>query len=251
MSRVARAGVFVATVIGCAALTHAQETPADQAKQKKSQTTLPLDSGYSEAKTEGDAVDIVFANGIRYASGTREIRAETAIVRVDRDAYKALLEQDKGGLPTRGVIAPGPRRSLSGELIMSRLESFLQSLGTSPATATREYKDWLEPIKWIYLEGNIVVIDAGVEVLTAKSLMLPSGSVLINGRTVDAVSEGMPIEPGQAIRVIQVRGNQVVVRPSDERPDEPNAVRPTSPSDDILSRPADTLGIEPLDDPLA
>ena len=86
---------------------------------------------------------------------------------------------------------------------------------------------------------------------TAKSLMMPSGSVLINGRTIDAVSEGMPIEPGQAIRVIQVRGNQVVVRPTGQQPNRAEADRAASSSDDILSRPADTLGIEPLDDPLA
>ena len=169
MSRGERAGVFVAIVIGCAALAHAQDP--DQDKQQKPQMTLPLDWGYENSKTEGDAVDVVFANGIRFASGTREIRAETAVVRFDRDAYKALFERSKGGLPTRGVIAPDPRRILSGELIMGRLESFLQSLGTSPATGIREFKERLQQIKSIYLEGNIVVIDAGVEILTAKSLM--------------------------------------------------------------------------------
>lgn len=75
---------------------------------------------------------------------------------------------------------------------------------------------------------------------TAKSKMLPSGAVLIDGRTVDAVSEGVAIEAGQPIRVVQVRGMRVVVRPIDAASPPPEAAR-----DDILSRPADSLGIDP------
>jgi membrane-bound ClpP family serine protease len=50
----------------------------------------------------------------------------------------------------------------------------------------------------------------------AKSKMLLSGVITIDGRTVDAVSESMPIEVGQTVRVVQVRGHVVVVRPVDE-----------------------------------
>ena len=55
----------------------------------------------------------------------------------------------------------------------------------------------------------------------AKSTMLLSGVIVIDGRTVDAVSESMPIEAGQAVRVVQVRGHGVVVRPTDEAPAQP------------------------------
>jgi len=79
----------------------------------------------------------------------------------------------------------------------------------------------------------------------AKSMMLPSGAVVVEGRTIDAVSEGMPIEPGQLIRVIEVRGTRVVVRPV-----EAGEEKPPPASDDPLSRPIDTLGIDPFDDPL-
>lgn len=47
----------------------------------------------------------------------------------------------------------------------------------------------------------------------AKTKMLLSGRIVVNGRTVDAVSEGMPIEVGQTVEVVQVRGLEVVVRP--------------------------------------
>ncbi len=80
----------------------------------------------------------------------------------------------------------------------------------------------------------------------ARSKMLPSGAVEINGQMVDAVTQGQAIEPGTYIVVVEVRANRVVVRPAgqDQRPNHANPK-------DILSRPIDELGIEPLDDPLA
>lgn len=47
----------------------------------------------------------------------------------------------------------------------------------------------------------------------AKGLMLPSGLVLIDGKTYDAVSDGMAIEPGQPIIVVSVSTQRLVVRP--------------------------------------
>ncbi|MFH1264777.1 MAG: NfeD family protein [Planctomycetota bacterium] len=80
----------------------------------------------------------------------------------------------------------------------------------------------------------------------AKSEMLPSGAVLIGGRTITALSEGMPIRAGQRVRVIEVHGSRVVVRPVDEE------LPSLSDSDsDPLSRPIDTVGIDPFEDPPA
>jgi membrane-bound ClpP family serine protease len=80
----------------------------------------------------------------------------------------------------------------------------------------------------------------------AKSRMLPSGAVDVDGHTIDAVSEGPPIEPGQPVRVIAVRGTMVVVRAEDE-----SATDRQEQPDDLLSRPADSLGFDPFEDPLA
>jgi membrane-bound ClpP family serine protease len=59
----------------------------------------------------------------------------------------------------------------------------------------------------------------------AKSKLLLSGVITIDGRTVDAVSESMPVEVGQTVQVVQVRGRRVVVRPvaDDELPPSPPA----------------------------
>jgi membrane-bound ClpP family serine protease len=70
----------------------------------------------------------------------------------------------------------------------------------------------------------------------AKSKMLLSGAITIDGRTVDAVSESMPIEVGQPVRVVQVRGHGVVVRLIDEQVDTP----PTDPLQQTFDDPFDT-----------
>lgn len=61
----------------------------------------------------------------------------------------------------------------------------------------------------------------------AKSKLLLSGVITIDGRTVDAVSESMPVEVGQTVEVIQVRGRRAVVRPVAEN--EPSAPPPADP----------------------
>ncbi len=84
----------------------------------------------------------------------------------------------------------------------------------------------------------------------AKSLMLPSGAVVIEGRVIDAVSEGMAIEAGQMVKVVEVRANRVVVRPLDPEEERKLAQEQQSQTqdDDLLSRPIDTLGLDPFDD---
>ena len=80
----------------------------------------------------------------------------------------------------------------------------------------------------------------------AKSKMLPSGSVQIDGTHFDAVTQGGAIDKGQAVVVVEVQGNRVVVRPADE--DEAGLV--VKDPQDVLSTPLEELGIESLKDPL-
>lgn len=80
----------------------------------------------------------------------------------------------------------------------------------------------------------------------AKSKMLPSGSVQIDGKYIDAISQGVAIEIGQPVVVIEVRANRVVVRPADE--DE--ASRLVKDPRDVFSTPIEELGIDSFDEPL-
>ena len=83
----------------------------------------------------------------------------------------------------------------------------------------------------------------------ARSKMLPSGAVEVDGQMIDAVTQGQAIEPGDYVVVMEVRANRVVVRPAskDQRPSNQSS----KDMSDILSKPIDEFGIESLDDPLA
>jgi membrane-bound serine protease (ClpP class) len=78
----------------------------------------------------------------------------------------------------------------------------------------------------------------------AKCRMLPGGVVAIDGRTADAVSEGMAIEPGQSVRVIKVQANRLVVRLVEEE-------TPTQSAENPLDRPIDSILGDGFQDPLA
>ena len=126
------------------------------------------------------------------------------------------------GLPVMAIVLlrVWPRTPI-GRRILLRVQSGEDALPGSPKQ--RKLKE---------LVGQIGV---------AKSMMLPSGAITIQGKTVDAYSEGMPIEAGQRVVVTEVHGTQVVVQPAED--DSP----PTDGSDE-LSRPIDSVGPDPFGD---
>jgi membrane-bound ClpP family serine protease len=76
----------------------------------------------------------------------------------------------------------------------------------------------------------------------AVTAMLPSGAIRVDGRTIDAVSEGMSIEKGAPVEVVAVRGNHLVVRPATAKP----------PAGDRSPAPAgDTIIPDPFDDSIS
>jgi membrane-bound serine protease (ClpP class) len=75
----------------------------------------------------------------------------------------------------------------------------------------------------------------------AKSKLLPSGVVVVEGRNIEAVSEGMPIEAGQELRIVQIRGKRVVVRPIE-------LDVPMETAEDPMRRPIDAILEDPFKD---
>ena len=77
----------------------------------------------------------------------------------------------------------------------------------------------------------------------AKGLMVPSGLVRIDDKTYDAVSEGTAIEPGQAVLVVSVSTQRLVVRPDTtiraELADATAAAAPSASSDPLDQQIAD------------
>ena len=76
----------------------------------------------------------------------------------------------------------------------------------------------------------------------AKSKMLPSGAILIDGKTYDAISEGMAVDEGDYVKVVSVRTNRPVVHRVDQEAQSGQT------GDDMLAAPIDQLGIEGIDD---
>jgi len=91
----------------------------------------------------------------------------------------------------------------------------------------------------VYLDGLVGRVGK------AKCEMLPGGLISIDGRTVDAVSQGMVIEKGTPVRVVSAQTNCVTVRPLEEGEHEDVETQPT---DDVLQKPVDdVLDYDPFD----
>ena len=76
----------------------------------------------------------------------------------------------------------------------------------------------------------------------AKTKMLPSGIVEIDGKQHDAVSEGFAINPGDTVRVVSARGNRVYIEPYEGEVDAEG--RAVTPDNGPLSTPLEELGID-------
>ena len=63
---------------------------------------------------------------------------------------------------------------------------------------------------WVAAESDTALLGAHGEVFTA---LRPAGTVMINGRRIDAVSDGAFIDKGVKVRVLEVHGSRVVVEP--------------------------------------
>jgi membrane-bound serine protease (ClpP class) len=61
---------------------------------------------------------------------------------------------------------------------------------------------------WVAAESDTALLGARGAVSTA---LRPAGTILINGKRIDAVSDGAFIDKGAVVRVIAVQGSRVVV----------------------------------------
>lgn len=170
-------------------------------------------------------------------------------------------------IPSGGVISILAAVALIGSIVLAFQESATTGPGTGfifaaitvfavPALVAVAFKYWPKtPMGKAFLgelptEEEVLTHDPRRGLIgrvgVARTKMLPSGAVEIDGQMIDAVSQGRAIEPGTYVVVAEVRANRVVVRPAgkDQRPSHQNP-------DDLLSRSIDELGIESLEDPLA
>ena len=102
----------------------------------------------------------------------------------------------------------------------------------------------------------------------STSPMLPSGSIEVEGQTLDAVSQGMAIDANMPVKIIDVQGTRIIVRPCREEELSAAAARLPIPAgieadmpaeaakekltpDDAFSQTLEQLGLENWDEPLS
>jgi membrane-bound serine protease (ClpP class) len=86
----------------------------------------------------------------------------------------------------------------------------------------------------------------------ARNPMTPSGAVRLRGKNYDAVSNGGFVDAGQAVKVVGIEMKRLVVRLTREKPDVAAAkVEVEDTTEASLNESLESLGIEPLDDPLS
>lgn len=82
----------------------------------------------------------------------------------------------------------------------------------------------------------------------AKTKMLPSGIVVINGTKMDAVSDGFPIDANQPIKITSIKGNRIYVQPfepANEYPQEQLSEQSLPRRDDeLLAKSFEDLELE-------
>jgi hypothetical protein len=100
----------------------------------------------------------------------------------------------------------------------------------------------------------------------STSPMLPSGSIEVEGQTLDAVSQGMAIDANTPVKIIDVQGTRIIVRPCREEEllaqsavylpagEESTADVPSEQKltpNEAFSRTLEELGLENWDEPLS
>ena len=195
-----KGGVLLAGMLATAGGVHAQNTRQDP-------PVMTFELGYGGTATDGDAVEYVSTRGLWYSSGNSEIRADSVVVRMDRDEFRRLSTASEKGLPTRGAVLPSPRRALGGAVLAQRFQSFLESFG-SPRPASASHQEMTRLFRSVYMEGNLVIIDQGVEVLTASSMMfsIPDDRVVFKDVELRLISKRV----GRPERVLVLRAPKLV-----------------------------------------
>ena len=161
-------------------------------------------------------------------------------------------------IPSAGVLGVVAATLLVAGVVVAFLKSLFFGFAVLAGTSfLLPFLFWLLVKVWpLTPMGKAILMNDAIDVLlpesTAKALigqvgiaktqMLPSGIVEIDGQQHDAVSEGFAINPGDPIKVISARGNRMYVQPYDGEVDADG--RAVASDTSSLSTPLEEFGID-------
>ena len=153
--------------------------------------------GYTNWRLVGDHYEILFDDGLALRRGGLELVARRGVLRVDGTAMRAQVEAllSREGLPRRGAELPPARTDLTEAVLRARLQSLLRAGGgrTSLPHDAADLDTLLSLTRSLYLEGEVTIVQDGLEVVRCKSLWVSTHDdravfrdVLLRLRSLDA-----------------------------------------------------------------
>ena len=160
-------------------------------------------------------------------------------------------------MPSAGILGIVAATLLFAGVVVAFFQSLFFGLSILTITSlAMPFLFWLLVKVWPLTPlGKAVLMNDTLEVMPEASFdglagqvgkaitkMLPSGSVVIDGKTYDAVSAGFAIGPDDVVKVVSTRGNRVYVEPYDGEVDTDG--RAVAADAGALSTPLEELGID-------
>ena len=143
--------------------------------QQPTQVTYQID-GAQRFREVGDYYETHAQGGFRLTLNALGlvIRGEKLLILNDAEVMREALTGDRSsGLPTRNIQPPEPRRRLSPQAVRERLQSALSAIGrTEPVPDSNLSNEAIRLFRYLYCEGGITVIKAGVEVVRCDRLWI-------------------------------------------------------------------------------
>jgi len=149
---------------------------AQQAPQEGGGLRYSIEQARIYGVDRGDYREELLFGGFRFLIPDLqlEVRGNHALLLADLEAAHALLDRPSAsGLPRRGIELPAPRRRLSAQELRERFERTMRAMGSTqglPQTPAAERA--LDLLRYLYFEGGVTVVRAGVEVIRCDRLWI-------------------------------------------------------------------------------
>ena len=148
------------------------------ASAQQDQAAYQLQNGAFRSRKRDDYYEVQAQGGFRFVVDQLglSIRGDNLLILHDLEVMQGAIERGRqSGLPTRGLPSPAPRRRLSPDEIRRRLQRTLSAVGQPPTSAPEEGAvdgEALRLFRYLYCEGDIVVVQKGVEVLRCDRMWI-------------------------------------------------------------------------------